>query len=369
MVQVSNHLAKAASNDRCPVAEPKFGIVVDDSAYSSPRRKISVAVLKSQAGIPVSDVLVRDHNSPNDVVLRDDQTVDLVDGNVFYTLSRCDLQPRSNCETPPKLAFFIDDAFEITANANQTEVTLKGLFALPDQARLVRDLKSPNDVAIGYAAPTPFKEGPVFITRKTEASLRITVNHRNFTEDDGVKERMTGLAIAALVYPENPQCTKVQLGERVIGHDEEISIEGCEAFEVVRDNVKGGFELSRVQREVELLRESGASVTIVETPIPSIVYHGLKTSLGCEPAQTDVLVPIPSGYPNEIDWAYLPLTSPLIGRVQGSPQDHRIEALGTTWRQISYHPHRGGGGPPFNSTKHGFHTYVSEVLSWLHQVQ
>jgi hypothetical protein len=202
-----------------------------------------------------------------------------------------------------------------------------------------------------------------------EATLRITVNHRQFTEDDGVKERMSGLAIAALVYAENPQDTKVHLGERVIGHDEEITIKGCESFEVVRCNVKGGYELNRIQREVELLRQGGASVTIVESPTPAIVYHGLKTCPGIEPTQTDVLVPIPSGYPSEIDWAYLPQFSPLIGRVQGSPQDHRIEALGATWHQISYHPHRGGGAPPFNPTKHGFHTYLSEVLSWLHQVQ
>lgn len=369
MVQVNNHLAQSGSDDRCPVAEPKFGFVINDSGYSSPRREISVATLKSQAGITNSDVLIRDHNSPNDVALHDEQTVDLVDGNVFYTISKCDFRPRGDCGDRAKLAFFVDDAFEVTTNPSQTEITLKGLFALPEQTRLVRDLKSPNDVVIGYAVATPFEEGPVFITREPEASLRITVNHRRFTEDDGVKERMTGLAIAALVYPENPKCTKVQLGDRVIGHDEEFAIEGCESFEVIRSNVKGGFELTRVQREIELLRESGASVTIVESPIPSIIYHGLKTRLGCEPARTDVLVPIPSGYPNEIDWAYLPLNSPLIGRVEGSPQDHRIEALGTTWRQISYHPHRGGGGPAFNPTKHGFHTYISEVLSWLHQVK
>ena len=239
---------------------------------------------------------------------------------------------------------------------------------MASQKRLVRDLKSPNDVVIDYAEAIPFVAGPVFVTREPESTLRITVNHRTFTDDDGVKEQMTGLAIAALVYPENPRKTKVQLGERVIGHDEEITIEGCESFDVVRCDVKGGFELSRVQREVELLREGGANITVLESPTPAIIYHNLKTRPGCDPSQSDVLVPIPSGYPSEIDWAYLPQSSPLIGRVQGSPQNHHIEALGTTWRQISYHPHRGGGAPPFNPTKHGFHTYVSEVLSWLHNV-
>jgi hypothetical protein len=266
------------------------------------------------------------------------------------------------------LAYFVDDAFEVTTNSRQTEVTLKQLFALAEQVRLVRDLKSPNDVVIDYAEAVPFENGPVFITRKVQSHLRITVNHRPFTEDDGVKERMSGLAIAALVYPEDPGQTKVQLGDRVIGRTEEIDIHGCENFEVVRCDVKGGYELSRVQREVEILRAGGASVSIIESPTPVVVYHKLRTCSGCEPSHTDVLVPIPSGYPSEIDWAYLPIESPLIGRVQGSPQEHRIEAIGTTWRQISYHPHRGGGAPPFNPTKHGFHTYLSEVLSWLHKV-
>ena len=368
MLHEDKKAAIAVSDDRCSTVAPKFGVVVDDVPYPVPRQKIRVSLLKSQAGVGDGDVLVRDHNSPHDVVLDDQQIINLADGNVFYTLSSCDVQPRGSCDSPAKRAYFVDDSYEVTTNTNQTEVSLKQLFALADQVRLIRDYKSPNDTLIEYAEAVPFEVGPVFITRKVQSKLRITVNHRPFTEEDGVKDRMTGLAIAALVYPEDPRQTKVQLGERVIGSDEEITIGGCESFEVVRCDVKGGYELSRVQREVEILRAGGASITIVETPTPSVVYHNLKTRHGCDPSHTDVLVPIPSGYPSEIDWAYLPQHSPLIGRVQGSPQDHRVEALGATWRQISYHPHRGGGAPPFNPTKHGYHTYLSEVLSWLHKV-
>lgn len=369
MLQKNKKISKLPENDACSSSPPKWRVVIDDVGYSAPRQVVAVTVLKSQADVSDSDVLIRDHNSPNDAILIDEQPIDLADGNVFYTQAKCDVQPREACQSPPKLAYFIDDAFEITTNPNQTEVTLKGLFALPSNMRLTRDLRSPNDELIGNSSPVLFRDGPVFVTRKVEAGLRITVNHRLFTEVDGVKEEMNGAAIASLVYPEDPRNTKIQLGERTIGHDENIAIEGCEEFGVVRCNVKGGYELSRVQREVNLLREGGASIEIVESPLPAIVYLDVKTRKGCNPARTDVLVPIPSGYPSEIDWAYLPQFSPLIGRVQGSPQNHLIEAMGRLWQQISYHPHRGGGGPPFNPTKHGFHTYISEVLSWLHQVQ
>lgn len=368
MLQVSEEVSKPSAVGQCPIADAKWFVVIDDIGYPIPRRSIAVNVLKSQAEVGESDVLIRDHNSSDDVVLDDGQEIDLADGNVFYTQPKCDLQPRGSCHSPPKLAYFVDDAFEITTNAHQTGVTLKGLFGLAPQKRLVRDYKSPNDVVINNAEAIPFVDGPVFVTRETKSALRITVNHRSFSEVDGVKPLMNGLAVAALVYPEDPRKTKVQLGDRMIEHEDEITITGCEAFEVVRCDVKGGYELSRVQREVGLLVDGGASITVVASPTPAIVFHKMKTRSGHDPSHTDVLVPIPSGYPSEIDWAYLPEPSPLIGKVQGSPQNHRIEALGTTWRQISYHPHRGGGAPPFNPTKHGFHTYFSEVLSWLHNV-
>ncbi|NQV29066.1 MAG: hypothetical protein HQ518_32330 [Rhodopirellula sp.] len=356
------------SNLECP-PDTKWAALIDDLNTPAPQQIVKVSVLKAQAAIGDEFVLVQDHNSPNDVVLDDNDEVDLAAGNVFYRLSRCDVRPRGKCTSPPKLAYFVDDRAEITTNPNQTGQTLRGLFSLAPQMRLVRDLESPNDDSIEPAESARFADGPVFYTREVESGLKITVNHRVFTEDDGVTEVMKGLAVASLVYPENPQDTSVRLGDREIGLDEEIHIEGCEAFDVIRCNVKGGYELSRIEREIEQLREGGASVTVVETPAPAVVYHSLKTRPGCDPAATDVLVPIPGGYPCKIDWAYLPESSPLIGRVEGSPQDHRVTALDRKWQQISYHPHDGGGGPAFDPTKHGFHTYIGELLSWLYKVR
>jgi hypothetical protein len=46
--------------------------------------------VKAQASVPPGFVLVRDHNSPDDVILGDDEIVDLSKGNVFYRLAACD---------------------------------------------------------------------------------------------------------------------------------------------------------------------------------------------------------------------------------------------------------------------------------------
>lgn len=358
---------------RCP-GEPKWAAVIDDVLVPMPQREVPVSVLRAQAGVPDEFVLIRDHNSPEDVVLDDEAVIDLGEGNVFYRIARCDVIPRRDCTAPAKLAFVVNDQFELSTIPRQTGESIRGLFSLGRDESLLRDTETPEDAGIEPEDAVLFSDGPVFITRTLEAGLRITVNFRPFTEADGVKPEMTGLAIAALVYPEAPRNTVVRLqtpsGDREIAHDETIHIRGCEAFDVTRCDVVGGYEASRVEREVAELRENGAEVTLVWKPTPAVIYHGLRTWPGYEPAHEDVLVPVPGGYPGQmLDGAYLPENSPLIGHVEGSPQDHRITALERQWRQISYHPHNGGGGPKWNPTVHGFHTYAGELLSWLHKTK
>ena len=72
------------------------------------------------------------------------------------------------------------------------------------------------------------------------------------------------------------------------------------------------------------------------------MYHRLPARKGYPHlTETDVLVPIPSAYPGVmLDGAYLPTGSPLLGRVEGSPQGQTIQALGRTWQLVSYHPQR-----------------------------
>jgi hypothetical protein len=271
-------------------------------------------------------------NSPDDVVLGEAEAVDLAQGNAFYRLRSCEVQPRGRCEAPPKRVFFVDDRAEVTIRPSQTGRTLRELFAIPHGTRLFRDSEGPEDESITSEEAIRFEDGPVFYTRAVEAGLSITVNSRVFGEHEGVKPRMTGREIAALVYPENPDNTRVwqvSAGNRELNLDEVVSIKGCEVFDVVRRNVTGGYESPRLERELDLLRGGGLEVTVVAKPIPAVIYHGLRGTLGGAPAVTDVLVTIPPAYPGQfIDYAYLPEGSPFIGRVLGAPQDLRVPAIG-----------------------------------------
>ena len=92
---------------------------------------VAVHVLKTQASVPTDFVLVRDHNSPNDVVLKDGETVDLRQGNVFYTVRACDVGERGHCTAPAKLAMNVDDRAEEIGTRNQTGGSVRELFELP----------------------------------------------------------------------------------------------------------------------------------------------------------------------------------------------------------------------------------------------
>jgi len=341
-----------------------------------PRRIVTGFVIRSQAALCCDFVLTRDHNSPNDPVLNDEDTVDLAEGNVFNRLAILDEKPRAHCLEKPKLAFFIDDRPELSVNPAQTGGSLRGLFGLAPDTRLYRDFESPHDENVAPESPARYADGPVFYTRRQDkhAGLTITVNARPFTETDGVKSEMTGEAIARLVYPQAPRSTRVfqrdDGRDREIGLDETVQIKGCEVFDVARCKVDGGHELARVEREVALLTGAGAQVNLIPSAAAAVIYRGLRTRPGYAVESTDVLVPVPSGYPGQfIDWAYLPEGSHLIGRVVGSPQNHLIQTDGRAWRQISYHPHNGGGGPPWDQTIHGFHTYVTELIAWLYNAR
>jgi hypothetical protein len=150
--------------------------------------------------------------------------------------------------------------------------------------------------------------------------------------------------------------------------DKEICIENCDEFRVIRSNVAGGFELSRVERELEKIRAGGCRVDFIQQPFPAVIYRDVPTRPGYTHLQkTDVLVVVPGGYPGQpLDGGHLPEGSPLLGRVAGSPQG-LVVADGRRWQLVSYHPHNGGGAPPWNKDKHGLHTYYDEILCWIHR--
>lgn len=101
---------------------------------------------------------------------------------------------------------------------------------------------------------------------------------------------------------------------------------------------------------------------LLENP-DAVIYFGVPSTLGVE--SSDVLVLVPGGYAQAmLDGAYLPQGSPLISVIKGQPQGP-LTADGRNWVLISYHPHNGGGASAWDPTRHGFHTYLDEVVSWL----
>ena len=115
----------------------------------------------------------------------------------------------------------------------------------------------------------------------------------------------------------------------------------------------------RVARELENV---SWKTKLVENP-DAVIYFGLPSTLGV--GSSAVLVLVPGGYAQSmLDGACLPQGSPLIGVVKGQPQG-AFAANGSSWVPISYHPHNGGGAPPWDPTRHGFHTYLDELVSWL----
>lgn len=131
------------------------------------------------------------------------------------------------------------------------------------------------------------------------------------------------------------------------------------------------MNLERIHLELGALARSGQIAELVAdaTPRPAVIYRLVPCApLNGEPHEKhDVLVPVPSGYPAAlIDGAALVLGSPLLPRLAGggNPQGDWV-ADGQTWRLASYHPHQNGGGPPWDPTCHGFHTYISELIQWL----
>lgn len=347
----------------------KWNVVVNDVVIPAPDQEILIRVLKHQAGVPADHVLVRDHGSEHDVPIEDDAIVDLAEGNVFYTIARCDYRPRGGCTAPAKLAWFIDDVAEITLRSDQTGRTLRELFGLTVAVRLFRDYESPRDESAGPDAKLPFAEGPVFYTRRAEAGLTISVNKQTFGSADGVKPEMTGREIGNLITDQPCEVKHVVAGNEVIvGLDETVKIRCGEEFTVIRCNVVGGYEAARIERDLTILRENGAEADLITAPVGAVVFRDVPTRSGFPGlSKTDVLVVIPSAFPGAmLDGAYLPEGSPLLGKVAGQPKQGTLQAAGRTWELVSYHPHNGGGASAWNPNRHGFHTYYSEVLSWIH---
>lgn len=77
-----------------------------------------------------------------------------------------------------------------------------------------------------------------------DPNLHIFVNRRKFERGDGVKEKMTGAEIAALVgVPADNADIRIESGpeKREVGIAETIEIKNGEHFLVTRKTVEGGY--------------------------------------------------------------------------------------------------------------------------------
>lgn len=128
----------------------------------------------------------------------------------------------------------------------------------------------------------------------------------------------------------------------------------------------------RIERELAALREGGQAAELIVNGSAAVVYREVTTDGARHglPGRTDVIVPVPSGYSAAaIDLAGLPVGSPLLPRLKGGTNNQGVLTVeGRQWQLASYHPHNGGGGPPWDQMKHGFHTYLDHLIAWLHQI-
>jgi len=360
----------AGSSTNCGASAPKSAAIVNDTLLPMPDAVIRAAVLREQGAVPEGHALFRDHNSEDDPQVPDHGMIDLRHGNVFYSAPPCGHETREPHPVPAKLAYVVDDRWEVVIKPAQTGQSLRDLFALASDLELLRDLSSPEDVVIAPGDDASFGAGCVFRTRRHDAILTIKVNKLRFTEKDGVKPKMTGREIATLVEP-NPDQTRIEhltpQGPVPVGLDEEVPIASCAEFKVIRCNINAGYQTSRLEREVQQLRQRGVRVTLVAEPA-AVIYHDVPAHSRLPVQTTDVLVKVPSGYPGGIiDNAFLPEGSPLLNRTVGAEQ--HVEVIGgQRWKQKSIHPYT-GIAVRWNKDLHGFHTYYGELVSWLHAGQ
>ncbi len=131
------------------------------------------------------------------------------------------------------------------------------------------------------------------------------------------------------------------------------------------------MNIERIQLEIQRLKTGGQVAELITTcERPIVLYRDVPTAgqpLNL-PLAVDVVVPVPGGYPaSMIDLAGLVAGSPFLGRIKGGNNNQGIlNADGRTWQLASYHPHQNGGGPPWDQTKHGFHTYLDHLIAWLY---
>jgi hypothetical protein len=159
----------------------RWNLLVNDTLIASPGRHVKSSVVRFQAGLTADQFLVRDLSSPNDVLIDNDEILDLAEGNVFVSRSVGECRRDGVKDSPAKLAWFLDDRFEITTRPSQTGLSIRELFGKSADIILLRDYESPIDRPVEATDAILFKDGPVFISREGtghEKEITIIVNLR-----------------------------------------------------------------------------------------------------------------------------------------------------------------------------------------------
>jgi hypothetical protein len=158
-------------------SEAKWIAIVSDQFVQIHRRHVTARHIKAEAGLRGDFVLVRDHNSPQNVFLADEIVVDLAHGNVFYVAPMCSDTDRPTCTAPAKQAFSVNDHWKVVTQAVQTGGALRKLFELGEDVELVRATGSPSEVLVAEDDLVHLADGPVFHTQARKIVI-ILVNNR-----------------------------------------------------------------------------------------------------------------------------------------------------------------------------------------------
>jgi hypothetical protein len=233
----TGHGSAVAEHEHNHRPAPKWAAVVDDRPIPIPKQVVTAQTVKDLAGAGLAFVLVRDYESRNDLVLADETELDLAQGNVFRMIPRCEATEMPECHGPAKLAWFVDDDWELALLPNQTEETLRRLFEIPADLQLLRDFQSPHDEIVTDGDAVLFKDGPVFRTERT--TITVKVNNQPVTFH---KRRVTGLEIKETAIAQGVAISKDgvlyamklngELGP-VIRDSEKVTLRPCEEFRCV----------------------------------------------------------------------------------------------------------------------------------------
>lgn len=218
-------------------ADAKWAAVVQDRLAPMPRRRLKARDILHQSGATADMVLVRDYDSPNDIGFEPDTLIDLAEGNVFRTVASCTCSRDVACDGPVKLAFVVDDRWEVTIQPQQTGTTLRGLLAVPDSVDLFRDHESPRDEPIEDEDRFFFAAGPVFVTLNRVVIVKVNNNAVKFksrkTTGLGIKrtaiEQGVRIELGFVLYRVNPDGG---LGAS-IGDTDEVVLKDCDEFRCV----------------------------------------------------------------------------------------------------------------------------------------